>query len=612
MRILYDSKNKKYKSPFGCLCVDEICNINIDIPTHCESLSVHINLCNDHTKKEANIPLTLKKTANGYDTFGGEFSLREAGLYFYTFFVQTKTSDFTLYKEGYSDTNIGEGEKWQLSCYENDFDVPKSFQGKVMYQIFPDRFHKSGDCDIQTKLLPFLLHEDKNDVPVFAPNEHGEVTNSDFYGGNLRGIEEKLQYIKELGVSVIYLNPVFKAYSNHRYDTCDYKAIDPMLGTEDDFISLCSSAHKLGIKIILDGVFSHTGSNSIYFDKNHIFGNGAVSCETSPYRSWYKFSEYPHKYDSWWGIETLPAVNEMDSSYLDYIIRGKDSVIEHWLKLGADGYRLDVADELPDEFIYLLRKNVKEVKADSFVVGEVWEDASNKISYSQRRKYFVGSELDSVMNYVFKNAIIDFVCKKISCNEFSNAIMTIAENYPPMCLHSAMNSLSTHDTARILTSLSGCEIPDTKSGQAHAVLSKAQRSIAVMRLFTAVFLQYVLPGMPCIYYGDEIGMEGFGDPFCRGYFKWDSVDETILGFFKEMGRIKNSTPALQYGDISIQTDGNVLKICRTYKDSCFEATINMGDDVVAENAKKVLISHKISTFGDKVYIGKGGFCGFIR
>lgn len=612
MRILYDSKNLKYKSPFGCLCQEEVCHINIDIPTSCETYGVSLEMCNEHSGETLSIDMEPKKTDGIYDTFGCSFMLEKPGLYFYSFFVKTKGSDFALYKEGFSDTNIGDGEKWQLSCYAKDFTVPQSFQGKVMYQIFPDRFHKSGTCDTSQKLLPYWVHEDKNDIPVFEPDENGKVTNCDFYGGNLKGIEEKLRYIKELGVSVIYLNPIFKAYSNHRYDTCDYKKIDPMLGTEEDFINLCSSAHKLGIKIILDGVFSHTGSNSIYFDKEHIFGNGAVSSENSPYKSWYNFSEFPHSYDAWWGIETLPAVNEMDKSYLDYIINDEDSVIAHWLKLGADGYRLDVADELPDEFIYLLRKKVKEVKPDSYVVGEVWEDASNKISYSKRRKYFVGSELDSVMNYVFKNAIIDLVCENITAEDFSNTIMTVAENYPPMCFNSLMNSLSTHDTARILTCLSGCSFPETKSEQAKVHLNSKQKSTAVTRLFLAGFLQYILPGMPCIYYGDEIGMEGFGDPFCRAYFKWDDMNKDILHIFKELGKIKNSVPALQYGDISIQTEGNVLKICRKCKDSAFEAVINMGDEPVAENKKTVLISHLTGTVGEKLYINKGGFAAFMQ
>lgn len=612
MRILYDSKNIKYKKPFGCLCEGQECTMRLDIPSNCEAIDAWILMSDAHTGDVTKVTLVHELTQNDYDVFTGKFRLDNAGLYFYKFVIHTKESDFDLYKEGASDTNIGKGDMWQLSCYSKDYFVPQSFQGKVMYQIFPDRFHKQGDCNLDGKLEPFCLHSNLDDIPHFLPNEQGEVMNCDFYGGNLKGIEKKLPYIKELGVSVIYINPIFKAYSNHRYDTCDYKTIDPMLGTTEDFVSLCASAHDMGIRIILDGVFSHTGSNSIYFDEKHIFGNGALSNDESPYKSWYNFEHYPDKYDAWWGIKTLPAVNEMDDGYLDYIIRDDDSVVAHWLRLGADGFRLDVADELPDEFIYLLRKRVKEIKPDSFVLGEVWEDASNKISYDKRRRYFVGAELDSVMNYVFKNAIIAFVTGAMNAADFGNEIMTIAENYPSDSLNSLMNSLSTHDTARILTCLSGCEIPESKEQQASFMLSKEQKNQAVSRLYTAAFLQYILPGMPCIYYGDEIGMEGLGDPFCRGYFKWDEKDENILCLFKELGNIKNRYKSLQYGSIDIKSDGEILTVKRIFEGETFIAVINLFDTPFVIEKKDIIISHLSSKVGDKIYINKGGFAAFIE
>ncbi len=610
MRILYDSKNLTYKTPFGCLSEGQKCTIRIDIPSKCRSVNVELVLVNDHTDVSIRIPLSLKETMADYDIFTGDFSLDTAGLYFYNFFIRTHEGEFELFKEGYGDTGIGYGDKWQLSCYPKGFSVPQSFQGKVMYQIFPDRFNKEGDCDLSDKLTPFYVHNNKADTPDYKPNEAGKVMNCDFFGGNLKGIEAKLPYIKELGVSVIYLNPIFKAFSNHRYDTCDYKTIDPMLGTEEDFVNLCDSAHRLGIRIILDGVFSHTGSNSIYFDREHIFGNGAVSDYNSPYKSWYNFQNYPDKYDAWWGIDTLPAVNELDDGYLDYIIRDEDSVIAHWLRLGADGYRLDVADELPDEFIYLLRKRVKEIKPESYVIGEVWEDASNKISYSVRRKYFIAAELDSVMNYVYKNAIIAFATGKMSSKDFANEVMTIAENYPPMCLHSLMNSLSTHDTARILTCLSGCDFPETKEEQAKYSLSGEQYATAVSGLFMAAFLQYTLPGTPCIYYGDEVGMTGFGDPFCRGYFNWTNGDVSLLNLFKELGRIKNKYKALQQGDITFTSSGDVLIFKRTYKSHTFTGVINTGATPFVIDNKNIVISHLASTVGNKIYISKGGFAAF--
>lgn len=612
MRILYDSKNLKYKSPFGCIKEGELCVVNIEIPSSCSTVEVYLRMQNDHSKEESVFELSKTDESLGYDRYTAEFSIDKAGLYFYYFDIKTTQGSFSLYKEGYRDTNMHSGDKWQLSCIESDFEVPRSFCGRVMYQIFPDRFNQAGECDLADKLTPYYIHEDKDDIPDYAPDEEGRVLNCDFYGGNLRGIEEKLPYLKSLGVSIIYLNPIFKAYSNHRYDTCDYKMIDPMLGTKDDFTSLCHSAHRLGMKIILDGVFSHTGSNSIYFDKKGIFGKGAYSDSNSPYMSWYDFESYPDKYTAWWGIDTLPAVNELDEGYLDYIIRSEDSVIEHWLNAGADGFRLDVADELPDEFIRLLRKRVKEIKKDSFVVGEVWEDASNKISYSQRRKYFVASELDSVMNYVYKNAIIAFVCKEIGAEEFADRVMTLAENYPSDSLNSLMNSLSTHDTARILTVLGIDSYPETKAEQAGFVLNEEQYIKAQARLYTAVFLQYILPGTACIYYGDEIGMQGFGDPFCRGYFRWNDKNCDILNMYMELGKIKNKYKSLQIGDIHAELDGDALIFRRRYNDESFTAVINMGDTAYALENKKPLISHHTSAIGNKLYINKDGFAAFVE
>ena len=611
MRILYDSKNLKHKTPFGCLKVGEVCELRLHIPSLCMAKEVFLLILNEHTGKEYKFAMSFSKCEDMYDIYSLKFSLDCAGLYFYKFLIIDENSGFELYKEGKYNTNIGFGDMWQLSVCQKDFAVPDAFQGKVMYQIFPDRFNKEGDCDLSEKLTPFYIHENKNDTPCFKPNQEGEVLNNDFYGGNLKGIESKLPYIKSLGVSIIYLNPIFKAFSNHRYDTCDYKKIDEMLGSEDDFISLCNKAHKMGIKIILDGVFSHTGSRSIYFDSEKVFGTGAVSNPDSPYKDWYNFIEYPDKFDAWWGIKTLPAVNEMNEGYLDYIIRDKNSVISHWLNLGADGFRLDVADELPDEFIYLLRKRTKEIKKESFVLGEVWEDASNKISYGKRRKYFAFSELDSVMNYVYKNAIIDFVCNKINAEDFAYSVMTIAENYPSDSLNSLMNFLSTHDTARIINSLSVCEIPDTKEKQAQYKLTKEEIKLGTERLFKAAFLEFVLPGNACIYYGDEIAMEGFGDPFCRGFFDWDNKNEEIYLLFKSLGEMKNSCPALQKGDIKFEITDSLMIIKRSCKSQIFSAVINLSDKSHILKGNPI-ICHNADKLSNTIVLRKGGFAAFIK
>ena len=549
MRILYDSKQNYYKSPFGCLRENETCTLRIDIPTSCKTTLVRL-MIQDEAGFEMAVPFAKEKSENDYDTFKTEFSLFAKNLYFYYFNIRTQEGEFDLYKQD-SDTNIGAGDLWQLTCFDKNYDTPQQFKGQVMYQIFPDRFYKAGTVDLSEKLEPYIVHEDTKDIPVFTPDEHGEILNNDFYGGNLKGICQKLPYLKELGVGILYLNPIFYAYSNHRYDTADYKRIDPMLGSENDFVDLCNKAHALGIKIILDGVFSHTGSNSIYFDEKHIFGNGACSNDASPYRNWFMFEKYPDQYTSWWGIRTLPCVDEMNSSYMDYIIYAEDSVIAHWLTLGADGFRLDVADELPDAFIRALKIRMKEINPESFLIGEVWEDASNKISYGNRRTYFSQNELDSVMNYPFRDAIINFVKGNISGGKFAEIVMTIAENYPKPVLDCVMNLLSTHDTPRILTELTGVGAGMSKAEKAHFKLEGDERLRALSLAKAAAILQFTLPGNPCIYYGDEIGMQGFEDPLNRAFFAWGDADCDLHEFYKKLSALKNNSKALKMGDISI-------------------------------------------------------------
>ena len=592
MRILYDSKSPLHKTPFGTLRAGQECSVSINIPKHCKTNSVKIQLFRENGGFFAAFFLNEKLEQGDYEIYSGSFTVNDVGLYFYNFFIETEQSSFALYKQGQSDTNIEEGSFWQLSYVPRDFFAVSDYFGKTMYQIFPDRFFKWGECDLKGKIEPYYIHKSTEETPDFRPDNEGEVRNCDFYGGNLKGIAKKLCYLKDLGVSVIYLNPIFKAYSNHRYDTADYKKIDEMLGNEDDFKNLCKKAHRLGIKIVLDGVFSHTGSRSAYFES-------AVSDKNSPYFEWYDFKNYPHDYTSWWGIKTLPCVNEMSQSFLDYIINDEDSVVAHWISLGADGFRLDVADELPDEFIKALRKRIKALKKDAILIGEVWEDASNKISYNQRREYFVGGELDSTMNYPFRKAILDFVLSKDMGGEFKNTVLTICENYPKEVVLSLMNSLSTHDTERVLTLLSGVKAPESKEQRAAFTLNENDLHLATKRLKCAAFIQFVLPGMPCIYYGDEIGTQGFEDPFCRSFFDWKKTENSSLKeFYKVLIKTRNKSDALKLGDTCVEciSDG-VLKIERCYKNKKAIAFVNCSQnkiDIAAEGKLKISHNAEIS------------------
>ncbi|HIS60169.1 MAG TPA: glycoside hydrolase family 13 protein, partial [Candidatus Faecousia faecipullorum] len=409
MRILYDSKNPIYKTPFGTLTPGQNCTLSVHVPASVRTEKVTCILNYDGGAHAQSVDLLFSREEGPYQIFSGSFSISEPGLYFYYFFIHNPDGGFRLFKQG-NDTNMEAGDLWQLSCIPGDFDTPDWAKGATIYQIFPDRFRKCGSCDLTGKLRPYTIHQSWYEEVDWAPTSDGQVLNNDFYGGNFKGITEKMDYIAELGTTILYLNPISKSFSSHRYDTGDYMVPDPMLGTEADFSEMCQAAHDRGIRVVLDGVYSHTGSNSRYFNRDGAFDTvGAYNSPDSPYYSWYTFYQWPHNYHSWWNFETLPTVNKMDPAFLEYIITGEDSVVAHWLRLGADGFRLDVADELPDEFISLLRRRIREVKPDALLIGEVWEDTSNKMAYGQRRRYFTNGELDSVMNYPFRTAIINYV-----------------------------------------------------------------------------------------------------------------------------------------------------------------------------------------------------------
>ena len=549
MDFLYNSLSEHHKQPFGCLTQHELCRMMVSVPKDCPVQRLEVVL-NSESGYGMRISFTREGETQDHWEYRTEFTLPRRGLYFYYFHVDASGRSFDLFRCGETGVSADGGEQWQVTCYPEGFRAPDAFCGAVMYQIFPDRFFREGSCDLTGKLEPYWVHDRWGETPHYLPDEHGEILNNDFFGGNLNGILTKLGYLKSLHVDVIYLNPISMAYSNHRYDTADYRRIDPMLGTDEDFSALCREAHALGMKVILDGVYSHTGSNSIYFDRKGVFGHGAYSDPDSPYRSWFDFQQYPDRYTSWWGIQTLPCVNEMNESYLDYIIRDEDSVIAHWLSLGADGFRLDVADELPDAFIAAFRARVKELKPDALLMGEVWEDASNKISYSVRRTYFSEGELDSVMNYPFRNAILGFMAAP-NGDEFRRQVMTIVDHYPAPVLHSMMNSLSTHDTPRILTLL-GDSFSGSKQEKAERYLNEAAFRLALAREKAAAVLQFALPGSPCIYYGDEAGLQGFEDPFNRRCYPWGNECAELLEFYRALTSVKHHSPALKRGGIAFE------------------------------------------------------------
>ena len=609
MRILFDSKKLQYKDPFGTLTPDQPCTLHIHIPSSVQATKVECIINHEHGVTAQTVTMEYKKKQGPYDIFWGKFSIAECGLFFYFFRITTKTGGFRLFKYG-DETNMEAGDCWQVSCVPEDFTTPDWAKGAVIYQIFPDRFAKAGKCDLTGKLEPYSVHRSWNEEVQWQPTREGLVLNNDFYGGNFKGIIEKMDYIADLGVDIIYLNPISKSFSSHRYDTGDYKTIDPMLGTEEEFTAMCEAAHERGIKVVLDGVYSHTGSNSLYFNRDKTFpGEGAYNSQKSPFYSWYTFHSWPNCYNSWWGFDTLPTVDKMNPNFIEYIITGKDSVVEHWLKAGADGFRLDVVDELPDEFIRLLKKRIRQIRPDALLIGEVWEDASNKHSYGVRRRYFVDGILDSAMNYPFRNAIINFIRGWDNGPGLKDAVMTIAENYPPQVFLCNMNLLGTHDTARILTALVD-NYDGPREEQAKRFLSRSQYVIAQERLMMASFLQYTLPGSPSLYYADEAGMEGYKDPFNRRTYPWGREDRDLLDHFRHLGQLRKTCEALRLGNIEFfKSDDRRIGFTRTYGDSKIRIYLNRGAEPWEVAPGKILFGHNIRTLTpDALVLGQKGFC----
>ena len=512
--------------------------------------------------------LHMQNISGGWEL---QLSFAEPGLYFYWFRLGGRRAALGEDRNAeFSDS----ASAYQILVYRECFATPAWFKGGIMYQIFPDRFFKSGETLAEKGKW---LHRDWHETPEFRPNEKGKILNNDFFGGNFRGILKKLDYLQSLHVTVIYLNPIFRAFSNHRYDTGDYMQLDPMLGSEEDFAALVSECWKRGIRLILDGVFNHTGDDSRYFNKYGTYDEiGAYQSKDSKYYSWYNFRHFPDKYDSWWGIDVLPAVNENCPSYIDFIT-GENGVLRRWMKYPLGGFRLDVADELPDEFVAKIRSAVKSANGDAVVIGEVWEDASNKIAYSTRRKYFQGEELDSVMNYPLKDAIINFVVSG-NTSLLRRTVGMLLDHYPKCVLDSLMNILGTHDTVRVLTALGGvCAY--NKEEMAVLKLSAEQRAVATERLKIAAILLYTFFGVPCIYYGDEIGMEGYSDPFCRKPFAWDLIDEDILSHYRWLGELRSRYTVFRDGDYrELYHDDNCIVFERRKSKEAVITVANLGNN----------------------------------
>ncbi len=547
---MFNSRNPVYRCPTGAVANGTPVHFKITMPRDLQCSAAWLFIKYDTAAQEQQLGMFwCGMNGKNDEWWECDFTPEAYGLYFYSFRVDTNRGTLGVTRGfGSEGTLQGSGNRaWQLTVYDSSFKTPDWLAGGVMYQIFPDRFYRSAQekTGVPTDRK---MHENWNDQPDWAPNQQGKITNTDYFGGDLKGVEEKLGYLKSLGVTCVYFNPIFESHSNHRYDTADYSKIDPLLGTEQDFSHLCKTAEQAGIHIILDGVFNHTGSDSVYFNREHRYpGDGAYNSQNSPYYPWYSFRSWPDQYDCWWNFATLPSVNEMNPQYHDYI-NGRGGIIQKWIAAGAAGWRLDVADELPDSFLESLRTAVKTQSGSAIILGEVWEDASNKISYSERRSYLMGRQLDSVMNYPFRSAVLGFLAGANPA-DMMESILDILENYPPQVIKMLMNHIGTHDTERALTMLAG--EPQRGHGrewQSTAHLTQERREYGLKQMRLASLMQYTLPGVPCIYYGDEAGMEGYRDPFNRACYPWGKEDAGLIEWYKKLGKLRTECSALIEGE----------------------------------------------------------------
>ncbi len=546
--IPYNSRLGWHKSPFGAVCEGEKVTMRIVLPRDicCTGASLVVN---SDSGKSAVYPMEWERyEKNNEEWWSVSFVPEKQGLYWYHFALAAKKGADVITRFENSTGRISpDGTSFQLTVYSKDFTTPDWIKGSVIYQIFPDRFCNSGS---EKSGVPSdrVIRSDWGGEPMWAPDAEGKITKYDYFGGDFKGIEQKLDYLESLGVGCIYLNPVFEAHTNHRYDTANYEKTDPLLGSEEDFSHLCAEAEKRNIKIVLDGVFSHTGADSIYFNKFGRYNTeGAYNSKNSPYSEWYKFEEFPDKYDCWWGVDILPEIDEENDGYIGYIA-GENGILRKWLKAGASGWRLDVADELPDKFLDELRKAVKEEKPDAYILGEVWEDASNKISYSQRRRYLQGAQLDSVMNYPFADAIISFAIGGVA-EGFNDKINEICENYPKPAVDCLMNHIGTHDTCRVLSRLATLgQYQSSHLERYKGGLDEGQKAYGKILLRLISTMQFTLPGVPCIYYGDEAGADGGEDPFNRGCFPWGKEDEELIEHYRFLGRLRKEHRVFENGD----------------------------------------------------------------
>ncbi len=438
----------------------------------------------------------------------------------------------------------------------------------IIYHIFVDRFARGGEVPVREDAV--VNGDWYGGVPQYAEYPGMDVENNMFFGGTLYGVAEKLDYLGSLGCEWLYLSPVFTAYSNHKYDTADFMSVDPMFGGDAALIHLINECHARGIKLILDGVFNHVGDRSVYFDRYGQYG-GAYVNENSPYREWFDIRP-DGSYDCWWGLTNMPKIRKV-RSYRDYICK---QVIPRYMRMGVDGWRLDVVDEYSNDFLEEITASAKSIDPEAVIIGEVWEDVTDKVAYNERKKYFCGAWLDSAMNYPVRNALLEYFARR-DAYPLKAVLESQLAHYPRRSLLCLMNMLGTHDTERVLTVLGG-QSSEGKSGSelAKQRLAPEERAHAVKLLKAAFWLLFCLPGVPAVYYGDEAGMEGGRDPFNRLPFPWGREERGLVETVRAAARIRREHECLVRGDAEVaQCNDGFIVIKRRLGEKCVVCVCNM-------------------------------------
>jgi len=624
-QVKYDSRDSNFKAPYGAITIGQKARFALEAPQGVTSATLIVETRRLEGNQDvleylapARVPMS-RTTDGDVEQWTASHRFSQKNVYGYYFelsiggqqYVYQNNNDSIYWTTERGSFGIGQiaflpsdsklVRRYRQTVYSPDYKVPGWAQDAVYYYIFPERF-RNGDTrndprpGRETYLDgPVESHSNWLDKPYVPGDADGSTTddnvyNNDFFGGDLAGIIEKLGYLEKLGVNTLYINPIFEAGSNHKYDTADYLNVDNNFGTNADVSRLTRAAKAHGIRVILDTSLNHTGSDSVYFDRYSNYpGTGAFENAKirpdSPWADWYRF--FPNEpapdrqYAGWVGVSSLPELTESDS-FKRFAFREPDSVMNTWLDRGTAGWRMDVAPWVSDGFWREWRNSVKAHRPDALTVAETWFDSS---------KYFLGDTFDSTMNYIFRNAVIDFASGR-NAKQAYQSIELMREAYPPQAFYALMNLLSTHDAARTLYEL----------GYTDPTNPEQQITEAKQRYRLAVLFQMTFPGSPAVFYGDEVGVTGGADPFNRGTYPWPDKgghpDTAMLADFQKLIGLRDHNAVLRRGSIGapVHLDENVIVLTRSYQGVRAITAFNN-----AKTPQRVTVQLPRG-FGDRIYM----------